>query len=294
MRQDKDRTGKWLLNHHADSVLRLGGITGFTSWKALQPETVAPRRSPDGLIEVHFPGVEEPRLVLVEIETYPDSEVARQIFDDIMLMLLERKVVPEVVSLVLKPKGHLTVSGNLERASAGGGTRITGSWPVVRMWELEAETLLAANDVGLIPWVPLTKTTMEPEELLIRCRDRLATVNDADDRGALLVATQLLARLAFPGPRFWNFFMGVEVMIESPVFDDVKAILRERYETEATLRTLRKSVLANLEARFGSVPEERIAVLNTLTDEPRLEALHRFAATCPNLDAFVAELTATK
>ena len=59
MRQDKDRSGKWLLTHHGDAILKLGGITDFSSWKALQPETVAPRRLPDGLIEVRFPGESE-------------------------------------------------------------------------------------------------------------------------------------------------------------------------------------------------------------------------------------------
>jgi hypothetical protein len=38
MRQDKDRTGKWLLAHHGDAILKLGGVTGFSSWKPLQAE----------------------------------------------------------------------------------------------------------------------------------------------------------------------------------------------------------------------------------------------------------------
>jgi hypothetical protein len=60
MRQDKDRSSKWLLTHHGDAILKLGGITGFTAWRALQPETVAPRRLPDGLIEVRFAGLAFP------------------------------------------------------------------------------------------------------------------------------------------------------------------------------------------------------------------------------------------
>ena len=74
MRPDKDRSSKWLLTHHGDAVLTLAGLSGFTTWKALQAETVAPRRLPDGLLEVRFPGASAPVLVLVEIETYPDSD----------------------------------------------------------------------------------------------------------------------------------------------------------------------------------------------------------------------------
>src|SRR5262245_13389784 len=185
MRQDKDRSGKWPLAHHGDAVLKLAGLTGFTAWRALQPETVAPRRLPDGLLEVRFPGQTEPTLVLVEIETYPDAGADRQVLDDVMLIAVDRKAVPEVVSLVLKPKGNLAVTGVAERVSARGGTRVSGSWPVVRLWELEAEALLSAGDAGLVPWVPLTRTTLSPDELMARCRDRLAAVPDPTDRAGL-------------------------------------------------------------------------------------------------------------
>jgi hypothetical protein len=292
MRQDKDRSGKWLLTHHGDAILRLGGITGFSSWKALQAETVAPRRLPDGLLEVRFAGDTEPTLVLVEIETYPDSDADRQVLDDLMLIAVDRKTVPEVVSLVLKPKGNLNVTGASDRTSPRGRTRIGGSWPVVRLWELDAETLLNSPDVGFIPWAPLARTTLSPDELMTRCRDRLVQVPDANDRAGLVAVTQILAGLAFPDRRFLKLFGGAEVMIESPVLDEVKEILRQRYEADGRRKALQEAILANLEARFGAVPPERVESLKTITDENRLKTLLRLAATCPDLDAFVAGLTA--
>ncbi|MCI0701181.1 MAG: hypothetical protein L0241_08865 [Planctomycetia bacterium] len=303
MRQDKDRSGKWLLTHHGDSVLRLAGITGFSSWRALQTETVAPRRLPDGLIELRFRGESEPTLVLVEIETYPDADVDRQLLDDLMLIAVDRNVVPEVVSLVLKPKGKLTVAGNSERTSPRGQTRISGSWPVVRLWELEAEALLAVGDVGLVPWVSLTRTTLEPEELMTRCRDRIVQVPDANDRAGLIAVTQILAGLAFPDRRFLNLFGGPQVMIESPVLDEVKELIRQRLEAEVTNKVtaevaaktreavLREAVIAVLEARFGALPAERLAALHAVTEEARLRALPPLAGTCPDLAAFFAGLS---
>ena len=71
MEHDKDRSSKWLLQRYGDVVLRLAGITGFTSWRLLPGEIVAPRRTLDGLLEVEYPGEAEPRLVLVEVYTYP-------------------------------------------------------------------------------------------------------------------------------------------------------------------------------------------------------------------------------
>jgi hypothetical protein len=247
---------------------------------------------PDGLLEVRFPGSTKPVLVLVEIETYLDSDADRQVLDDLMLIAVDRKVVPEVISLVLKPKGNLTVTGTADRTSVRGATKINGSWPVVRLWKLEADQLFAAGDAGLIPWVPLAKTTLSPEQLMTQCRDRLAQVPDANDRAGLSAVTQILAGLAFPDKRFLDLFGGADAMIESPVLDEVKELIRKKYEAEATLRATRRAVVAALETRFGLVPGDRIVPLDAVTDENRLKELHRLAITCPDLEAFVAALTA--
>ncbi len=259
--------------------------------EAAPSRTVAPRRTPDGLIEVRFPGDPQPALVLVEIETYPDADNDRQVLDDLMVLALDRGAVPEVVSLVLKPKGHLVTTGRSERVGPRGRTRVSGSWPVVRLWELSADDLLAMNDPGVIPWVPLTKSDAPPESLMATCRERIQAVTDPTDRAGLLVVTQILAGLAFPGRTFLDLFGGPEAMIESPVLDEVKEILRKRYEADGVTKALRGAILANLEVRFGTVPEQRLEPLNALTDETRLKALHRLAATCPDLDTFVAGLT---
>jgi len=275
-----------LLSHHADAILELGGITGFTSWKAIQPETVAPRRLPDGLIEVRYPGETEPTLVLVEIESYPASDVDRQVLDDLMLIAVDRKIMPDVVSLVLKPKGNVAVTGLAESVIRRGGTRIGGSWPVVRMWELDAEDLFAAGDAGLIPWVPLAHTMQIPEVLMKRCRDRLAVVPDPTDRAGLMAVTQILAGLAFPDKRFLDLFGGAQAMIESPVLDEVKEILRAR--------SRREDIVAVLESHFGGVSPDRVATLDKGKVEARLRALLRLAATCPDIEAFVRSLESGK
>ncbi|MFO0823956.1 MAG: hypothetical protein U0792_12740 [Gemmataceae bacterium] len=102
-----------------------------------------------------------PMMILIVVgwstKTYAASDVDQKVLEDMMLIAVDRKVMPDVVSLVLKPKGNLTVSGSAACVSRRGGTRVNGTWPVVRLWELEAEALLSAGDVGLIPWVPRGK-----------------------------------------------------------------------------------------------------------------------------------------
>lgn len=207
-------------------------------------------------------------------------------------------MVPEVVSLILKPKGNLTVSGTTERSSARGRTRVRGSWPVVRVWEQDAETLLASGDAGLVPWVPLARTTQSPEALMTRCRDRLVAVADASDRAGLMAVTQILAGLAFPDKRFLDLFGGTQAMIDSPVLDEVKEILRKRYEAEGAAKGhvagLRDAVTAALETRFGPLPTDRLAGLSGIADEVRLKELHRLAITCTDLTTFEAALKVGK
>jgi hypothetical protein len=107
---------------------------------------------------------------------------------------------------------------------------------------------------------------------------------DPADREGLRVVTQILAGLAFPDKRFLDLFGGAEVMIESPVLDEVKALIR--------VRAIRENILAALEARFGTVPAERVKALHTITDDARLNQLIRLAATCPDVETFVAALSA--
>ena len=46
-----DKSSKWLIQHHGDSILRMAGIVGIETWRPLQAEVVQPRQLPDGLIE---------------------------------------------------------------------------------------------------------------------------------------------------------------------------------------------------------------------------------------------------
>jgi hypothetical protein len=282
MRQDKDRSSKWLIAQAAGSILKLAGFSGFTSWKHLSSEVVAPRRLLDGLIELRYPDRPEPALVLIEIESYPDADVDRQVFDDLALVWLEHRRVPDVVSLILKPKGHLQANGTAEQVSPTGSTRIGGSWPVIQLWDIPAEQLLDDGDVGLIPWVPLTRSDAPPDQLLGRCVERINTVTDDARRGALLAVTEIFAGLAFPGRRFANLFGGPTTMIESPVLDEAFALVEAR--------STRSNIAEILDSRFGNIPPELTGRLLAVADQQRLKALVRFAAKCPDLPAFLDEL----
>jgi hypothetical protein len=283
MREDKDNSAKWLLEHHGDAALWLGGITGYSSWRPDATELAHPLQRPAGLLEVNFPGQARPDLVVVEVATYPEQRAEVQALHDALLVYLDRRIVPEVVVLVLHPKGSAEVADNRQERSRLGRTRLGGGWTVVNVWNLSAEDLLAAGNVGLIPWVPLARTTQEPEALLRQCRERIDHLASPAERGNLLVVTQVMATLRYNDPGLLTILGGKQMIIESPL---IAELLHER-ERDARQADL----LGFLRGRFGNVPEDLAAQVRVIQDLDRLAALVVFAGSCPDLDAFRAALT---
>ncbi len=90
-----DKSSKWLIQRHGDSIPRLAGVRNIVAWRPLQAELVQSRRLPDGLIEVRHRRETELDYYVVEIATYPEDRVAKQIVDDTALVYLDRGVLPQ-------------------------------------------------------------------------------------------------------------------------------------------------------------------------------------------------------
>ena len=237
MRDPSDRGSKWLIGHHGDSLLRLGGVTGVRSWRALLADVVHPRQLPDGLLEVLLEGQTEPDLFLVEVATYPEARVHEQLARDMGLVWLERRLLPEVLTLVLHPRGNLRVADGQDTHSRLGWTRMQVNWRVVELWTLPAADLLAANDVGLIPWVPLTRLNAPPEIVLQQCRQRIDDQAPPIERANLLAITQVMTRLRYNDPGLLSLFGGKQTMIESPLIQELvdEKLAQDRAKTSARL-----------------------------------------------------------
>lgn len=138
--QDYDRTSKWLIQHHGDSILRIAGVHDLISWRPLQAELVQPRQLPDGLVEVQLAGQADPALFVLELATYPDQRVLEQVLRNMTLVYLDRRVLPEVLVLVLHPKGNVAADNSQELQSPLGWTRWQANWRVVRLWTIPPKT----------------------------------------------------------------------------------------------------------------------------------------------------------
>ncbi len=288
MRDAKDISGKLLVQLFGGAFLNLSGHGGFTSWRPGPTEIVSSRRVLDGLIEATYPGSPEPVPYIVEIESYPDRDNDRQVLEAVMAVCLSRRVVPEGISLVLARKGNVQPREAWELRSPSGEVALAGRWRTIRMWELEAEDLFAMNDVGVVPWIPLTHTTATPTELITRCREAIDAKAPAAVRDNMLAVTHVMARINYNDPGILKILGGSKMTIESPAFDEVKEIFKKHYFQEG----IRESIIDNLMFRFGDCPADFAVGLGRVTDSAALKTLVRQSLTVTAINEFPALLAA--
>jgi hypothetical protein len=218
-------------------------------------------------------------LYVLEIATYPEARVIEQVVRATALVYLDRQVVPDVLVVFLHPRGNVLTARSTTMRSRQGWTTWPLSWRTVELWNLPAEILLAAGDVGLIPWVPLTQFEGPPEAIVRKCRERIDEGAPPNERENLLAVTQFLARLRYNDPGLFNLLGGRRAMIESPLLQEILAEVR------------REDIIAFLTSRFGSAAGELEADLKTIEDEARLNELIKLSASCRSLKSFRKELS---
>ena len=140
--------------------------------------------------------------------------------DDVMLIFQARSIVPEVVLIVLRPKGQVQVLGAgarwpapaAERGSAG---TLAGRGVV----EVAGRGDAGLREPGVIPWIPLMESTGRRRNCS-RNAGRSSMKNAKPEELAnILAVSQVLASLRYNERWLFDFFGGKEAMIESPVFE---------------------------------------------------------------------------
>jgi hypothetical protein len=278
--KDKDKSAKWLIEHHGDAILRLGGVTDLVRWQAAPAELVLPAKLPDGLLFAWRAGRDHPEPYVAEIATYSEQRAAEQALRDLLLVYLIRNEVLNVLILVLRPKGQLRVPDHARRPGSDGVTELGGRWRMVELWTVPAEPVLATSDPGMMPWVPLMEASEPPEVVLRRCREVIDQHAPAAEHESLITVTQVFTRLRYKDPNLLSILGGKTVMIESPLIREITA---ERSH---------KHILRALRTHFGPLPSELEAEVKSIFDETVLDAAIELAVSSPDLERFGAELRA--
>ncbi len=280
-----DKSSKWYVQHHGDSILRMAGVENIASWTAHQAELVLPRQLPDGVLSVLEHGQTRPDIYILEFATYPDARVPSQAVRDTAAGLLEHGVLPEVIVVFLHEKGNVPAADSVELHSRKGFTNLKLSWRAVKIWELSAEELLAAGDVALLPWVPLMNFSGPPEPIVSRCRARIDHETSSPDREDLLTVAQFLLKLRYDDKTLLkglqDLLGGRKAMIGSPLYQEIVEEAKREGQIEAT----RGGILKVLAARFGTAAKDVEVELKSIEFD-RLVNLFEVAAKCRSLASF--------
>ncbi len=273
-RQRFDIGSKWLLHHQGKGVLLVGGIKGVRRIEPMPGEIAQARRFPDGLLRVYLAGERTPHHVLVEMATFPEKRALKQARNDLTLAYSALGYLPELLMLVLAPKGGLRIEGRYEVRSKLGLSRLEAEWKPIELWTLSAETFLSQGDVGIVPLILLMDFDGPPEALVERCAEKIEREAHPKDWADLLAVSQVLAGVRFPNPELLRLLGGEQTMIESPVLR--KMIAATRHE----------DILDVLKTRFGTVPRDLSRHLRAILDDKKLRRLNVLAVQTPDLEAF--------
>jgi len=185
-----DIGSKWLLHNQGKGALLVGGLQRVQRIEPMPGEIVQNRKYPDGLFRVFLQGERKPCYVLIEIATYSEKRALKQAMDDLTLAYNVLGHLPEMLMLVLRPKGRFRITGRHEIRSQLGLARLEVEWKHIELWTLSAEEFLAHGDVGVTPWTTLMHYDGPPEELIQRCADKIEQVPQPKERADLLAVAR--------------------------------------------------------------------------------------------------------
>jgi hypothetical protein len=161
---------------------------------------------------------------------------------------------------------------------------------IVRLWELDPQIILSSQRLGLIPLVALMGQPEQVTERLEACAAVLnARIQSGQEQQDLLALAVLLGSLQ-PGTQ-----SAIEAFIRSRrMVDLMESPLLQKWLSEAEQRGEavgeRQMLVKLLSRKFGSLPDEVLERLATLTESDRLERLMDAAIDATNLSDFCSHL----
>lgn len=278
-RGEKDHGTNWMIQHHSRALLRLVGLAQVRSCRAAHARLTLPQALPDGLLEVVLPDQPSPLSVLLEIEAYPSQETEEQMARDMDLARMALGALPDAVLLVLCPRGNQKQASKRQEHSPFGWSTRRHGWKVVELRKVPAEVLLALDEVGLTPLLPLTRSKQSPETLVQQSKERIERQASPAERPTLLTITAIMASMRSGTVEGWLALLGGKNVVEhSPLY--------QHWMQEERRATNQAAIVRVLEARFGAVPEELGATIRSVSDLDKLEQAITLAAKCSSLEQF--------
>ncbi len=168
------------------------------------------------------------------------------------------------------------------------GHRLIVEYKVIRLIEVDGQSVLEAQQPGLLPFCPLMKPPAGTNALtwLNQCVEITKSLSlDAPIRNNLLLDLWVMGGLVHDSDAIAHLFPE-DIMQESSVYQDIIA----KGVQLGTKATVIEDILQILEIRFQATESSIQSALKAIDDTQRLKALLREAVETPTLAAFIDKL----
>jgi predicted transposase YdaD len=165
---------------------------------------------------------------------------------------------------------------------------------VIKVWEIDAETILNQKIKGLLPLVPLMRYEgTQAEQIVSRCIEEIQEIEDRNLQADTFAGLYVLSGLKKLKHIIRRLIMDERIeqwLEQSETYQEIlsrglkkgEEIGRQEGVTEGLVR----SILAVLHARFGEFTEEELAKKLRTLEESRLSELVTLAVTAESLAEF--------
>ena len=233
---------------------------------------------------------EEQAILLIEFQTAWVAEMPERMAG-YSWRLFERYhlgVYPVVV--VLRSGGRLQ---NEWRMQVLGREMAWWRFEVIPVWEAESQEVVAQKLAGIYPLLPLMQWEGKSAEEILEESQRLILeeIEDREERADAYVALRVLSGIKYPLEFVHQILRRKEIMLESPVYQEILEEGRVAGLKEGQEEGLRESVLEVLEVRFGVVPLDVREQVRQIRGKETLQGLLRRVAVVESIEAFRDELS---
>lgn len=269
------------------------GRTDFTFLEFVDGEftTVEVRRT-DNLIKVHLGG----EIVLVHIEFQVDDSTSTSMVQRNVGYIgrcYEKYGLPILSHVIyLRPNAGRNDPGGFRQEVAG--YRFIVEYKVIRLIELDGQSVLESENIGLMPFAPLMQPPSGMEKLhwAIQCNERTKSLSlPIDIRNDLLVSQWILSGLIHPNQAISDFLQEGIVRESSAYQHLLETTGKEHYERgiqQGVRQNALESLYSVLEHKFDSFALRLLLPsLENINDLQILKQLLNAALQAQNLEEFI-------
>lgn len=300
-----DTTLRELASRYCPSFLYWLRGQEATLQELLDPVLITQERRADLLLR--FTDAHAQTAILhIEFQRSPDMDLPLRMLEYAVRILRRYDHPPQQVLILIEPSEAAMRVPSIFQA---GGLQV--SYQVIRLWEQDPNFVLERGLVGLIPLVPLMGTADRPVgEVLDACAEvvRSEVESEQEQKSLLLIASALGSLRRSSRGEIEAFLRRVAMfdLLETPLMRELlgeaeqRAERRgeergerrgeERGEERGARRELLRTITLLLGRKFGSVPGELSAKLESITELARLEQLTVAVLDCASLEEFAARL----